>query len=247
MFSLNTLLVKRLFVFMALASVVGCSTVRAPSPADPYEGFNRSVDAFNQRLDQVLIKPVARSYVSVVPEVARTGVNNFFSNIGDVLTSVNNLLQGKPKAAASDLGRFVINSTVGVLGLFDVASDVGLNKHSEDFGQTLGRWGVNAGPYLVLPLFGPSSARDAAGFVLTTQIDPVSQIDNAATRNALTGTRLVDRRAELLELTDSIEGVSLDAYAFVRDAYLARRRNQVYDGDPPPEKFVDEVEDVPQP
>ncbi|MCE2679273.1 MAG: VacJ family lipoprotein [Burkholderiales bacterium] len=247
MFSLNTLLVKRFILAMAMASVVGCSTVRAPSPADPYEGFNRSVDAFNQRLDQFLIKPVARSYVSVVPEVARTGVNNFFSNIGDVLTSVNNLLQGKPKAAASDLGRFVINSTVGVLGFFDVASDVGLNKHSEDFGQTLGRWGINSGPYLVLPLFGPSSTRDAVGFVLTTQTDPVSLVDNVATRNALTGTRLVDRRAELLELTDSIEGVSLDAYAFVRDAYLARRRNQVYDGDPPPEKFVDEVEDVPQP
>jgi phospholipid-binding lipoprotein MlaA len=247
MFSLNTLPVKRLFAILVMSSAVGCATVRAPSPADPYEGFNRSVDAFNQRLDQLIIKPVARSYVTVVPELARTGVSNFFSNIGDVLSSVNNLLQGKPKDAASDIGRFAINTTIGVLGLFDVASDAGLNKHSEDFGQTLGRWGLNSGPYLVLPLFGPSSARDAVGFLVTSQVDPISQVDNVATRNALTGTRLVDRRAELLELTDSIEGVSLDAYAFVRDAYLARRRNQVYDGDPPPEKFVDEVEDVPQP
>jgi len=139
MFSSNALLLKRLFTVLAVLCAVGCSTVRAPSPADPYEGFNRSVDAFNQRLDQIILKPVARGYVAAVPEFARTGVSNFFSNIGDVLTSVNILLQGKPKEAASDLGRFAVNTTIGVLGLFDVASEMGRTSTTKNSGK---RWGV---------------------------------------------------------------------------------------------------------
>lgn len=231
----------RFLTVFTLVVLSACSTVRAPSPADPFEGFNRSVDAFNQQLDTYAVRPIAKTYVAVVPELVRMGVSNFFGNIADILIGVNNLLQGKPVAAATDFGRFAVNTTIGVVGLFDVATDMGLKKHSEDFGQTLGRWGLGSGPYLVLPLFGPSSVRDAVGFVVDINIDPVSGINDPATRNAVAGLRVTNRRADLLELTDSVEGVALDSYSFVRDAYLANRRNRVYDGDPPPEKFVDET------
>jgi phospholipid-binding lipoprotein MlaA len=232
---------SRCVAVLALLALSACSTVRSPSPADPFEGFNRSVDTFNQQLDTYALRPTARAYVAVVPEFARMGVSNFFGNIGDVLIGINNLLQGKPVAAASDFGRFFVNTTIGVVGLFDVATDMGLKKNNEDFGQTLGRWGVGSGPYLVLPVFGPSSVRDAVGFVVDIQADPVVSIDSVATRNAVGGLRVVNRRADLLELTDSVEGVALDSYSFVRDAYLANRRNRVYDGDPPAEKFIDET------
>lgn len=232
---------SRCLAVLALLAMSACSTVRSPSPADPFEGFNRSVDTFNQQLDTYALRPAARAYVAVLPEVARMGVSNFFGNIGDVLIGINNLLQGKPVSAASDFGRFFVNTTIGVVGLFDVATDMGLKKNNEDFGQTLGRWGVASGPYLVLPLFGPSSVRDAFGFFVDIQADPVVSVDDAATRNAVGGLRVVNRRADLLELTDSVEGVALDSYSFVRDAYLANRRNRVYDGDPPPEKLIDET------
>lgn len=232
---------SRYMAITVLVVLSACSTVRSPSPADPFEGFNRSVDAFNQQLDTYAVRPVAKAYVAVLPEVVRMGVSNFFGNIGDVLIGLNNLLQGKPVAAASDFGRFAINTTIGVVGLFDVATDMGLKKHNEDFGQTLGRWGLGSGPYLVLPLFGPSSVRDAAGFFVDINVDPVVSIDDTTTRNAVAGLRVTNRRADLLELTDSVEGVALDSYSFVRDAYLANRRNRVYDGDPPPEKFIDET------
>lgn len=226
-----------------LLLATACSTVRTPSPADPFEGFNRSVDTFNQKLDVYALQPVARTYVSIVPDVVRAGVGNFFSNIGDVLVGLNNLLQGKPAAAASDFGRFAVNSTIGVLGLFDVATDMGLRKNNEDFGQTLGRWGAGSGPYLVLPLFGPSSVRDALGFAVDRQVDVVSNIDDVATRNALSAGRIVQRRSDLLEVTDSVEGMALDSYSFIRDAYLANRRNRVYDGDPPVEKMINDPDD----
>ncbi len=236
-------MLSRFSRYLSVATLVvltACSTVRSPSPADPFEGFNRSVDAFNQQLDTYAVRPAARAYVAVVPEVVRMGVSNFFGNIGDVLVGLNNLLQGKPASAASDFGRFAINTTIGVVGLFDVATDMGLRKNNEDFGQTLGRWGLPAGPYLVLPFFGPSSVRDAGGFLVDINLDPTVSIDDPATRNSVAGLRIINRRADLLELTDSVEGVALDAYSFVRDAYLANRRNRVYDGDPPPEKFIDE-------
>jgi phospholipid-binding lipoprotein MlaA len=235
----------RLLAMVLLSLSVGCSTVRAPSPADPFEGFNRSVDTLNQKLDKFILKPVAQTYVAVLPGFMRQGVNNFFDNIADAITSVNNLLQAKPKEAASDAARVLINTTVGVLGLFDVATDMGFQRHDEDFGQTFGRWGVGPGPYLVLPFYGPSTVRDAAGLIVNFQVDPVSNLDDNTTRNALSGGRIVDRRAELLDLSDSLEGVALDNYAFVRDAFLARRRSKVYDGDPPPEKFLDETEPEP--
>lgn len=241
-------LVRHALMLVVLLAVTACSAVKAPSKADPFESFNRSMDAFNQQVDNLAVKPVARAYLAVVPEVVRMGVSNFFSNLADVLVGLNNLLQGKPTAAASDFGRVAINSTIGVLGLFDVASDMGLKKNNEDFGQTLGKWGAGPGPYLVLPLFGPSSVRDAFGVIVDRQADITVQIDDVSTRNGLFAARLVNRRAELLDLTDSVEGVALDPYAFVRDAYLANRRNRVYDGDPPNEFVPDEEDaDAPRP
>jgi len=232
-----------LMVSIVVAALGACSTVRSPSPADPFEGFNRSVDMFNQKLDTYAAKPVARAYVAVVPELVRQGVSNFFGNLGDIIIGLNSLLQGKPGNAASDFGRFAINTTIGVFGLFDVATDMGLRKNDEDFGQTLGRWGAPSGPYLVLPLFGPSTVRDAVGFAVDLQVDAVAQTANDDVRLGLAGTRVINRRSELLEFSDSLEGVALDPYAFVRDAYLANRRNRVFDGDPPAEKLIDETED----
>jgi len=211
----------------------GCAS--AGDPRDPLEGFNRVMYAFNEGLDTVLIKPAARGYDAVLPAPVRTGVTNFFGNIADLFIGVNNLLQGKPAEAAGDIGRVVINSTVGILGLFDVASAAGLEKHEEDFGQTFGRWGVGSGAYLVVPVFGPRTLRDTAGLVLDVTADPVANIGDVSTRNALTAMRLVDARADLLPADKVIEEAALDKYAYVRDGYLQRRRNLIHDGNPPRE------------
>jgi len=211
----------------------GCAS--AGDPRDPLEGFNRVMYAFNEGLDTVLIKPAARGYDAVLPAPVRTGVTNFFGNIADLFIGVNNLLQGKPAEAAGDIGRVVINSTVGILGLFDVASAAGLEKHEEDFGQTFGRWGVGNGAYLVVPVFGPRTLRDTAGLVLDVTADPVANIGDVSTRNALTALRLVDTRADLLPADKVIEEAALDKYAYVRDGYLQRRRNLIHDGNPPRE------------
>jgi phospholipid-binding lipoprotein MlaA len=170
-----------------------------------------------------------------MPAFVRTGVANFFGNIADVFIAVNNLLQGKPAEAASDAGRFIFNSTFGILGIFDVASEAGLEKHEEDFGQTFGRWGAGPGAYLVVPVFGPRDVRDAAGLVLDMATDPVGQVSNVPTRNTLSAVRLVSGRAALLPADKVIEEAALDKYSYVRDAYLQRRRNLVHDGNPPRE------------
>jgi phospholipid-binding lipoprotein MlaA len=203
---------------------------------DPLEPMNRAVFSFNEKLDDYVVKPVAQAYKFVLPQVVRTGISNFFSNIGDVFVAVNNLLQGKPKDAASDVGRVLVNTTVGVLGLIDVASDAGLEKHKEDFGQTLGVWGVSDGPYLVLPVLGPSNFRDTVGEALDIKTDLV-QADkhlNVDTKNELTVLRIVNRRANLLDATQLIDEAAFDKYSFTRDSYLQRRRNAIYDGNPPP-------------
>lgn len=201
---------------------------------DPFESFNRKVDAFNTTIDDNLLAPTARAYRDYVPEPIRFFAGNFFSNIQDAWTGVNNLLQGKPGAAASDLGRLAINFTFGFFWISDPASEMGLEKNREDFGQTLGVWGVPSGPYLVLPLFGPSSIRDAGGFAVDQWVDPLGQL---VTRDppyvAAAVTRVVDTRAQLLRASNLLEGAALDRYSFVRDAYLQRRRNLVYDGNPP--------------
>jgi phospholipid-binding lipoprotein MlaA len=197
---------------------------------------------FNDSVDKAIIKPVASGYKAVVPAFARTGVSNFFSNLGDVWIGINNVLQGKLGEGASDFGRFAINTTVGVLGLFDVASGAGLEKHNEDFGQTLGRWGVGSGAYVVLPLFGPSSVRDGFGLLAVDwQGDPVYYVGNVPTRNELYALRLVDTRAGLLDASRLMEEAALDRYAYVRGAFLQRRRSLVYDGNPPREPDVDDA------
>ncbi|TXG78241.1 MAG: VacJ family lipoprotein [Rhodocyclaceae bacterium] len=218
---------------LAIAAAVALSGCAGSNPKDPLEGFNRAMFSFNEGLDKVAIKPVAQAYETAVPLPGRTGVSNFFGNIGDLWIGVNNLLQGKPRDAVSDLGRVLINSTVGIAGLFDVATEMGLEKHEEDFGQTLGRWGVGGGPYFVWPVIGPRTARDTLGFGVDAVADPVGHLSNVPARNSLYGTRLVDTRASLLPAEKAINEASLDKYAYIRDAYLQRRRSLIYDGNAP--------------
>jgi phospholipid-binding lipoprotein MlaA len=225
----------RLAGLLALCfALCGCAT--ASNPRDPFEPFNRGVYQFNEQLDRFVLKPTAEAYRFVLPQFVRQSVTNVFSNLNDVRVGLNNTLQGKFTTAYADFGRVMINSTLGVLGLFDIASEAGIEKHQEDFGQTLGWWGIGDGPFLMLPLFGPSSARDLAGFGVDYLTDPVTYVDPSRAQNQLTGTRLVNRRAELLEAKKVLDAAALDEYEFVRDAYLQRRRNLVYDGKPPADK-----------
>jgi phospholipid-binding lipoprotein MlaA len=224
-----------MLMLTALAGLGGCATTGNGSN-DPLEGYNRFMFSINDGLDRAVIKPVASGYKTVMPEFARTGVTNFFSNLGDIWIAINNILQGKLGAGASDLGRFAINTTVGIVGLFDVASSAGLEKHNEDFGQTLGRWGMGSGAYVVLPFLGPSDLRDGfSRLLIDWHGDPLWYISNIPTRNELIGFRIVDDRANLLDVSRLAEEAALDHYAYVRDAYLQRRRSLIYDGDPPPE------------
>jgi phospholipid-binding lipoprotein MlaA len=206
------------------ALLVGCATVGATDPRDPWEGYNRQVWRFNEAIDQAVLQPVARGYQAAVPEVVRTGVGNFFGNISDVWSFVNNALQLKPRESVHTLARVGINTTVGLLGLVDVASRVDLPRYREDFGQTLGFWGLPSGPYLVLPLLGPSTLRDTAAFPVDRQGDLVGWVQDNPARLGLTGLRLVDLRADVLQAGRVIEGAALDKYTFVREAYLQRRR-----------------------
>jgi phospholipid-binding lipoprotein MlaA len=206
-----------------------------PPVNDPLEPLNRVTLEFNQQLDDWLIRPAAKGYDAAVPPPVRLIIGNVFGNVGDLWSATNNLLQGKPSDAGSDALRFAINTTFGLVGVADLASDFGLPKHKEDFGQTLGRWGLPAGPYVVLPLFGPSSLRDAVGtFAGDVQANPFRTFPDPGARNAITATRLVDARARLLSGDRLFDEISIDRYLFIRDAYLQRRESQIWDGDPPP-------------
>jgi phospholipid-binding lipoprotein MlaA len=217
---------------LCLLLLAGCASM-SNNPADPWEGFNRKVYAFNDTLDTYALKPVAEGYQNVTPLPARTNIANFFGNIEDVWIGVNNLLQGKGRDGFEDFGRFVINSTVGILGFFDIASEIGLEKHEEDFGQTLGKWGVDSGPYLVLPFFGPRTVRDSGGLVIDTLASPTSHVDSVAVRNSLAGVHAVSDRAQLLGAEKTLDEAALDKYSYVRDFYLQRRKNLIFDGRPP--------------
>lgn len=227
--------------------LAGCATVSNAStdPRDPWEGYNRQVWRFNEAVDEAVLQPVARGYRAAVPEVVRTGVNNFFGNLSDVWSLVNNVLQFKPRESAEMTGRVLVNSTVGLLGLVDVASDVGLQRRREDFGKTLGRWGVPTGPYLVLPLLGPSTVRDTAGLPLDFKGDLIGQVGSSDARTGLTMLRVVDQRAGLLEASRILDSAALDRYVFVRDAYLQRRRVSGASSEQPQE--VEERYDLPEP
>ncbi len=236
----------------ASASVVSPAAASVPEPAaapqrpvapvmgrlphDPFERFNRSMYAFNDRLDRALVRPVAQAYQASVPELMRQGVSNFFGNIGDAWSAVNKLLQGKVLQSAQMTLRVATNTVFGLAGVLDPATEFGLERQSEDFGQTLGFWGVPSGPYLVLPVFGSSTLRDAAALPLDkTATSTASLVNDSAATIGLTGLSLVNTRAELLGASRLLGDVALDPYAFLRDAYLARRRNLVWDGDPPEE------------
>ncbi len=222
---------------VCLALLGGCASTG--NPRDPLEPINRGIYHFNDGLDNVLFKPAAEVYRGVLPQFVRTGVSNFFANLNDVIIALNNLLQGKFLNAVSDVGRIAVNTTAGLVGVIDVATEIGLEKHNEDFGQTLGYWGIGDGPYLVLPILGPSNLRDTLGFVVDVYTHPTTYIDHVRTRNQLWGLWFVNRRSELLETSKVLETAALDPYEFLRDAYLQRRRNLVYDGAPPPDKDED--------
>lgn len=202
------------------------------NPRDPYEGFNRAMFTVNETLDAYVAKPVAQAYDSTAPLPVKAGVGNFFGNAGDLWNGVNGALQGKFSDAGVDLARLLINSTVGIFGLFDVASELGLERHEEDFGQTLAIWGVPDGGYLFLPVIGPRTLRDAGGWLADTSFDPISATSPDSARYAASALRLVDVRASLLP-ADKVTETALDKYAYIRDAYLQRRTNQIYDGRPP--------------
>jgi phospholipid-binding lipoprotein MlaA len=224
-------------IALSIVLLGGCAT---NNPRDPFEPVNRGIYQFNEGVDKAILKPVAQAYRAVLPQFVRSSVSNFFSNINDVVVALNNLLQGKFTTAYSDLGRIAINTTLGLGGLFDVASEAGIEKHEEDFGQTLGYWGIGDGPFLVLPLFGPSTVRDGVGRIVDYKTDLVTYVYPYNVRNILWGTRLVNRRSELLDASTVLQTAALDPYEFVRDAYLQRRRNLIYDGAPPPDKeFMD--------
>jgi phospholipid-binding lipoprotein MlaA len=217
----------------------GCASVGGErDPRDPWEGFNRGVYRFNETFDEYVAQPVARGYVAVLHQEIRTRVGNFFSNIQDLLIGANNLLQGKFEDGVNDFARFAFNSTIGLLGIHDVASDFpGLEKHNEDFGQTLGWWGSPPGPYLILPFLGSSTVRDAGGTAVDWAVQPVGNVRPIELRNTLYGVYFVDTRAQLLDASRILEEAALDKYVFQRDAYLQRRRSLIYDGRPPREKF----------
>lgn len=207
---------------------------------DPLEPVNRGIYQFNDTFDKAVMKPAAKGYKAVVPSPVRTGVGNFFGNLGDVVVTANDVLQLKLGRAASDFTRVAFNTTFGVLGVFDVATGWGLPKHTADFGLTLGRWGVGNGPYLVLPFLGPSTLRDSAGLYADSYIDPVWNTDPVSARNSMVALDAVDTRARALGLERLVQEAALDPYVFVREAYLQRRRNQLYDGHPPRRNLEDE-------
>lgn len=211
----------------------GCAT--SGNLKDSVEGFNRAMFAFNEGLDKAIVKPVATGYDNVLPSPVKTGVTNFFGNIADLFIGINNLLQGKVAEGFGDFGRVAVNSTIGILGVIDVASDVGLEKHEEDFGQTFGRWGVGSGSYVVIPFFGSRTVRDTAGLVLDVAVDPVANHGHVPTRNTALALRIVSDRANLLPADKVIDEAALDRYSYVRDAYLQRRRSLIYDGNAPRE------------
>jgi len=224
---------------LALAAS-GCAT-GGENPRDPYENFNRAMFSVNEGIDKAVTKPVAKAYDSAAPLPVKAGVGNFFGNVADLWTGVNNGLQGKGGDAATDIARLLVNSTLGIFGLFDVASELGLEKHEEDFGQTLARWGVGDGAFVFLPVIGPRTMRDAGAFVVDSAADPVGWgINEIPVLNSTRALRIVDVRAGLLPADQVVEQAAFDKYSYIRDAYLQRRRSQSYDGRPPRQQLEDE-------
>ena len=231
--------VLRIAALLAPLLLGACATTMPPdagrNPVDPWERYNRNMFAFNDALDRAILKPVAQGYETVIPQPVRTCVSNFFANIEDVPIALNNLLQGKPIDTISDLSRVLVNTTLGIGGCFDIAGKMGIPKHEEDFGQTIGRWGSGPGPYFVIPLFGPSTVRDAFGRVVDAYTNPITYLQEPRDRNSLFVADTIDFRASLLPAERALEGLGLDRYSAIRDVYLQRRRNLVSDGKDAPD------------
>lgn len=227
-----TLLRAALVLCVLLLS--GCATVPNPDARDPWESWNRGVFGFNEAVDTAVLKPVATGYQTVTPTLVQKGIGNFFGNLTDVWSAVNNALALRPRETGDSVGRVMVNTTLGLLGVVDVASDLGIERHTADFGLTLARWGVGSGPYVVLPLLGPSTLRDTAGLPVNNWGNPINQwVADEPSRDGLLVLKVVDTRAQLLGAGRVMDGAALDKYTFLRDAHLQRRRNQVYDGNPP--------------
>ena len=235
MADLHTRYAAGVCLILALTGCVSLPPNAKRSPQDPWERFNRTVYKVNDVLDRAIAKPLAKGYVKVLPRPLRTGVSNFFANLNTPTVMVNDALQFKFKAAGNDLGRFLLNSTVGIGGLLDPATSAGLDRNDEDFGQTLGKWGVHPGPFLELPLLGPSDLRDGPARLVDAYTNPQAYVNSVYIKWPLYGMKLVDARAALLSLDDTLKNV-YDPYAFVRDAYLQRRAYLVTDGQTPLEE-----------
>ena len=231
----------RLHLFLPLLTAMlgaGCAVVPPEEEvSDPLEPVNRVIYQFNEKFDQYLLKPVAQGYQDYVPTLARKGVSNFYSNLGEPLTVTNQVLQGKFEEGAGDSTRFIFNTTFGVLGLFDVATPMGLPGHDEDFGQTFASWGIGEGWYLVLPFLGPSTVRDTVGMFPDGYLDPLYYVDDDTWKYSLVALRVVDTRARLLGASRVRDTAALDGYLFTREAYRQHRWNRIHDGSPPPPSF----------
>jgi phospholipid-binding lipoprotein MlaA len=254
----------RTLACLALAATVACAQIKDPQPrdaaepaedivadsgqtADPWEGFNRAMFSVNEVLDSDLLFPLADAYVTLVPQLVRTGVSNVFRNAADLWSAVNQLLQGKLENSTVMTMRFVTNTVFGVAGILDIATEMGMERTPEDFGQTLGVWGMPPGNYLVLPFFGPSTVRDAIGLPLDVAATPAYAINQGSFRPVTTVLQIIDTRAGLLGVTKALDQIALDKYSFVRDAFLARRLNLVFDGNPPDELEIDPPPKPPTP
>lgn len=222
-------------VLLLVALLQACAAVPYKDPRDPMESWNRTVFSFNDSVDRAVVKPVATAYQRILPHWVRTGITNFFTNLDDVWSLVNNALQLRGQATADSFGRVMVNTTMGLGGILDVAGEMGMERHSANFGLTLGRWGVGPGPFVVLPLLGSSTLRDTLALPVDTKGNPLNAVSDVPTRDALTLLNIVDTRATYLKAGDVVDGAALDKYSFTRDAFLQRRRNQVYDGNPPDE------------
>lgn len=231
------ILSRRIGVALVGALLAACAA--APNKEDPFEPWNRAMYQVHTAVDDAVIKPVAQAYVAYMPELIRTGVSNFFGNIDDLFTGINNVLEGRGNQAGDDFGRVLLNTTMGMGGVFDLASMMGIPKDKKDFGITFGKWGIPQGPYLFIPLFGPTTVRDGTGTLVRYFIGPVGYIDNIPVRNTIYGIGYLDLRAQALSAESVVETAAIDRYRFLRNAYLRNRRFQVYEGKPPPEEDED--------
>jgi phospholipid-binding lipoprotein MlaA len=227
-------IVRRWAVMSGVVALLGGCATTATSREDPFEPMNRVSYRVHEVVDGKIVKPAVQAYVDYTPRLVRLAISNFFSNIDDVFSVINDFLQWKLDKAGNDMGRVITNTGFGILGLIDIASDAGIEKGGEDFGQTFGVWGIPQGPYLFIPVFGPTTVRDGTGWIIRGYANPVGYVPDVSTRNILWTLNLVDLRASALQAETLVSQAAIDPYTFIRRAYLQRREYLVYDGKPPP-------------